>query len=151
MKNTFKFPQLYFRLALGAGFLIPVADRLGWLGPAGNNGVSWGNWANFVTYTNALMPFAGRPVADIMGLLATLGEIAIGILFLIGYQVKWAAIAGCLLTLTFAMCMALFLGFKAPFSYSVFADSAGCLLLNTVPVYYWSLDNYLAPKKSFIL
>ncbi len=146
MNDTSKFPQLYFRLALGAGFLIPVADRLGWLGPAGQHGVSWGNWDNFVTYTNTLLPFLNRSWADGMGLLATLAEVCIGILFLIGYKVRWAAIAGCLLTLTFALCMAFFLGFKAPFSFSVFADSAGCLLLSTVPVYYWGLDNYLNKK-----
>ncbi len=146
--NDTKFPQLYFRLALGAGFIIPVADRLGWLGPAGQHGVSWGNWDNFVTYTNTLLPFISRSWADRMGLLATLAEVGIGILFLIGYKVRWAAIAGCLLTLTFALCMALFLGFKAPFSFSVFADSAGCLLLSTVPVYYWGLDNYLKKSKS---
>jgi putative oxidoreductase len=55
MKKTLNFAQLYLRLALGIGFLIPVADRLGWLGPAGQHNISWGNWGNFVKYTNALL------------------------------------------------------------------------------------------------
>jgi putative oxidoreductase len=140
MKKLFKLSQLYLRLALGIGFLLPVADRLGWLGLAGQHGVSWGNWANFVSYTNTLMPFLERPVANVMAWLATIAEIVIGILLLLGYKTRWAAYGGFALTLIFALCMAVFLGIKAPFTYSVFTDSAASLLLATVPVYYWSLD-----------
>jgi hypothetical protein len=42
--------------------------------------------------------------------------------------------------------MALFLGIKAPFSFSVFSDSAASLLLASIPVYYWSIDNYAAKR-----
>ena len=38
MKNRFDIPQLFLRLALGIGFLLPVMDRFGWLGAAGENG-----------------------------------------------------------------------------------------------------------------
>lgn len=139
--NNFRFPQLYLRLALGIGFLIPVADRVGWLGPAGQGGVSWGNWDNFATYTNVLLPFLSHSAASFMGLLATIAEIAIGVCLVIGYKTRIAAYGCFLLTLIFALCMAVFIGIKAPFSYSVFSDSAGSLLLAFVPVYYWSFDN----------
>jgi putative oxidoreductase len=141
MKNSFRFPQLYLRLALGVGFLIPVADRFGWLGAPGKPGVSWGNWQNFAGYTNVLLPFLSPAVANVMALVATICEILIGIFLIFGYKTRIAAYGGFVLTLIFALCMAAFLGIKAPFNYSVFSDSAGSLLLAFVPVYYWSIDN----------
>ena len=145
MKNTFRFPQLYFRLAMALNFIIPVMDRIGWLGPAGNY-VSWGNWGSFVTYTNTLLPFLSKPLAGVMGLAATTAEATIAILFIIGYKIRLAAYGSFILTLIFALCMAVFLDIKAPINYSVFVDSAGSLLLATMPVYNWSLDAYFARR-----
>jgi len=141
MTNKNRIPQLYLRLALGLGFLIPVADRIGWLGSAGQKGISWGNFENFAAYTNTLLPFLSRQMASVMALLATIAEILIGTCLIIGFKTRTAAYCGFLLTLIFALCMAVFTGIKAPFNYSVFSDSAGSLLLAFVPVYYWSLDN----------
>ncbi|WP_374950093.1 TQO small subunit DoxD [Mucilaginibacter sp.] len=146
MKTTLKFAQLFLRLSLGIGFLFPAADRFGWLGPAGQFNVDWGNWQNFVTYTHVLLPFLNPSATSVMGGLATLAEVIFGIQFLIGYQTRLAALGSFLLTLIFALCMAIFMGIKAPFNYSVFTDSAAALLLATVPVYYFSLDNYLNKK-----
>lgn len=141
MTNAIRVPQLYLRLAVGLGFLIPVADRMGWLGPAGQKGISWGNWENFVAYTNMLLPFLNHQGAGVMGLLATIAEILIGASLIVGYKTKSAAYGGFLLTLIFALCMAVFINIKAPFNYSVFSVSAGCLSLAFIPVYYWSFDN----------
>ena len=142
--NTLKSPpQLFLRLALGIGFILPVMDRLGWLGPAGTHNISWGNWDNFVAYTNTLLPFLNKPVAGLMGLLATIAESLLAILLITGFKTRLAAQGSFLLTLIFALCMAVFSGVKAPFNYSVFADSAGSLLLATVPVYRWSIDYLL--------
>jgi uncharacterized membrane protein YphA (DoxX/SURF4 family) len=80
-------------------------------------------------------------MASVMGLLATIAEILIGSCLIIGYKTRAAAYGGFLLTLIFALCMTVFIGVKAPFTYSVFTDSAGSLLLAFVPVYYWSFDN----------
>ena len=146
MKSEFKIPQLFLRLALGIGFILPVMDRLGWLGTAGAHNVSWGNWDNFVAYTNTLLPFLDKSVAGLMGLLATIAESSLAILLITGYKTRLAAQGSFLLTLIFALCMAVFSGFKAPFNYSVFADSAGSLLLATVPVYRWSIDYLLSQK-----
>jgi putative oxidoreductase len=141
MKNTFHFAQLYLRFALAIGFLLPVADRLGLSGPPGQSGVAWGSWDNFVVYTNTLMPFVNHWIAGMMGFLATVAEASIAVMFIVGFKIRIAALASFALTLTFALCMTLFLGFKAPFTYSVWADSAGSLLLASIPIYRWSIDN----------
>ncbi|WP_159470026.1 hypothetical protein [Dyadobacter sp. 3J3] len=68
--NTLKIksdiPQLFLRLAPGIGFLLPVMDRFGWLGEAGFSGNAWGNWENFVGYTNTLMPFFDKSIAHVL-------------------------------------------------------------------------------------
>ncbi|WP_342331460.1 DoxX family protein [Pedobacter sp. FW305-3-2-15-E-R2A2] len=148
MKNYNQLPQLYLRIAVGIGFIIPVLDRLGWLGPAGSKNIGWGNWDNFVAYTNTLLPFLGRPAANVMGGVATLAEILFGIMLIIGLKTRVAALGSFLLTLSFALCMAVFLGFKAPLNYSVFAVSAACLLLSTIPGYKWSLDEYFSKGRA---
>ena len=80
-------------------------------------------------------------MASVMGLLATSAEILIGACLIIGYQTRAAAYGGFSLTLIFVLCMAVFIGIRAPFNYAVFSDSAGNLLLACIPVYYWSFDN----------
>ncbi len=143
MNSTAKTPQLFLRLALGIGFILPVLDRLGALGAAGEHGNAWGNWDNFVTYTNTLLPFLGKPAAGVMALLATIAETLFGVLLIIGYKTKLTALGSFALTLIFALSMAIFVGPRIPFNYSVFADSAAALLLSTIPVYHWSVDRYL--------
>lgn len=143
MKNSFKIPQLLLRLALGIGFLVTVSDRLGILGPMGpgNKNIEWGNWNNFITYTGTLMPFLDWPVVEIMGGIATFAEAIIGILLITGFKTRVAAIASCGLTLIFALSMTLFLGIKAPINFAVFPVCTASLLLATIPVYNWSIDN----------
>jgi len=141
MKNSFKIPQLFLRIALGMGFLVPVSDRLGFLGPIGTKNIEWGNWDNFIDYTATLMPFLDKPAVNAMGGIATLAETVIGVLLIIGLKTKLAAISSCLLTLTFALTMTVFLGIKAPINFAVFTTCTACLLLSTIQVYYWSIDN----------
>ncbi|WP_316848405.1 DoxX family protein [Pedobacter psychrodurus] len=141
MKNTPQFAQLFLRLALGIGFILPVMDRFGWLGAPGSPTVGWGNWAIFLDYTNSLMPFLAKPAANVMAIIATAGELIFALLLLIGYKIKLAAIGSFLLTLTFALSMFVFANYRAPFNYSVFVVSASSLLLATLPDYRWSIDN----------
>lgn len=143
MKNSFKVPQLLLRIALGIGFLVTVSDRLGILGPMGpqSKNIEWGNWNNFITYTGTLMPFLDWPLTELMGAIATLAEAVIGILLIIGFKTRIAAIASCGLTLIFALSMALSLGIKAPINFAVFPVCTASLLLATIPVYNWSLDH----------
>jgi putative oxidoreductase len=148
MKNRFDIPQLFLRLALGIGFLLPVMDRFGWLGAAGVNGNAWGNWENFVSYTHTLMPYMSAGATNVMASMATAAETIFGIALIIGYQTRLAALGSFLLTLSFALSMFFFADMRAPFSYSVFADSAASLLLACVPVYRWSVDHGLSEGKN---
>ncbi|ATB33331.1 DoxX family protein [Melittangium boletus] len=143
MKNTLPvahFAQLYLRLALGIGFLLPVMDRLGLLGSPGEPNVGWGNWSHFVDYTHSLMPYVNRPLAEVLGAIATGAEVVFGVLLIAGYKTRLAALGSSVLTLLFAVSMLFFAGYRAPFNYSVFVDSAAGLLLSALPVYRWSLD-----------
>jgi putative oxidoreductase len=147
MKNYITYAQLYLRLAIGIGFIYPVLDRIGWLGAAGQHNVSWGNWDSFLSYTHVLLPFLRKSLSDIMGLLATIAEASFGILLLIGFRTRLVAKGSFAITLIFALCMAAFLGFKTPFNYSVFAVSAGALVLSVLPGYRWSVDSLLENMK----
>ncbi len=140
VKTNFDIPQLFLRLVLGIGFLLPVMDRFGWLGAAAEHGNAWGNWKNFVDYTQLLMPYLSHSLAEIMGALATLGEVVFGIALIIGFKTRLAALGSFLLTLIFGLSMAVFLGPRIPFNYSVYADSAAALLLACLPAYRWSVS-----------
>jgi len=146
MKNIQSYAQLFLRLSLGTGFLLPAADRFGWLGPSGQSNVDWGNWDKFITYTHILMPYLDLAATNVMGVIATMAEILFGLLLLVGYCTRYAAIGSFALTLSFALCMAIFMGFKAPFNYSVYTDSAASLVLATFGMYRWSLDHFLNKK-----
>lgn len=129
MKKVFPTAQILLRFALGAGFILPVLDRIGFLGAPGRANVSWGNWTNFVAYANSLMPYFSPKTASFFGLVATIGEALFGILLIIGYKIKLAAYGSFVLTLVFAVSMLFFTGYRSPFDYSVFSVSFACLLL----------------------
>ena len=142
MMNSSKTPQLLLRIALGIGFLTPVSDRLGFLGPFGGRNIEWGNWDNFINYTGTLMPFLDKPAVNIMGGIATVAESVIGILLIIGFKTRLTAISSCVLTLIFATTMSLFIGIKAPINFATFPVCAASLLLATIPAYEWSIDHF---------
>ncbi|MNR14359.1 hypothetical protein D3C85_1308320 [compost metagenome] len=86
------------------------------------------------------MPFLSRPFANIMAIIATAGELVFGVLLIIGYKIRLAAIGSFLLTLMFALSMLIFANYRAPFNYSVFVVSASSLLLATTPDYKWAIE-----------
>jgi uncharacterized membrane protein YphA (DoxX/SURF4 family) len=147
MKNISGIAQLILRLALGIGFLIPVIDRIGLMGPYGSDGVTWGDWKHFVDYTHTLVPFAGGLITNVMALLATIGEGVFGVCLIIGFRIKEAALGAGILTLVFGLCMAFFLNIRAPFDYPVFVFTGGALLLSSIDDYKWSIDNYVPDSK----
>lgn len=129
IKSTFATARILLRFALGAGFLLPVLDRIGLLGAPGSANVSWGNWDNFVVYANTLMPYLPPSMASFFAAVATVGEVVFGLLLIIGYQIRLAALGSFVLTLIFALSMLLFTGYRSPFDYSVFTASFASLLL----------------------
>lgn len=132
MNKFFSTAQLLLRFALGIGFILPVLDRAGLIGKPGTSNISWGNWTNFVEYTHSMMPYVSTSMASFFGMVASIGEIICGILLLIGYKIKFAAFGGFLLTLSFALSMFFFFGYRSPFDYSVFSASFACLLLAAI-------------------
>ena len=143
MKNLKGIAQLLLRLALGFGFILPVLDRMGYFGNPGDSNVAWGDWSNFIAYTNQLMPYIDLSTAFYFGLTATVLELLFGISLISGYKVKYIALGSFVLTLIFALSMMFFIHFRAPFNFSVFVVSFSSLLLSTLPNYPWSIDDYL--------
>ncbi|NML22570.1 DoxX family protein [Pseudoflavitalea sp. G-6-1-2] len=145
MTNASGIPQLFLRIALGVGFLFPVMDRLGLFGEPGAPNVAWGDWDHFTIYTNSILPFLSRPLASIMGGIATAAEAVFGICLILGFKTKSMAMGSALLTLTFGICMMIFLGIYAPFQYPVFVFTGAALVLSKVSYYKWSVDAALLP------
>ena len=126
-----KIARLYLRLALGTGFTLLGLDRLGAWGPNGKPWVSWGDWHHFSAYAHEVMRFLPGQIAEVFAIIATIAEITIGILLLIGWQTRWAALGSAILTGCFAIAMAISYGITSPINYSVFTVSAASLLLST--------------------
>ncbi|PSL44727.1 putative membrane protein YphA (DoxX/SURF4 family) [Chitinophaga niastensis] len=147
MKNKQGLPQLFLRLALGAGFLGAGLDRFGVWGPAGAPGISWGDWQHFMEYAYKLMSFLPYGVAEFFAAIASGAEVSFGLLLIAGLWTRWAAMGSGLLTFIFAMAMARAFGIQSPLNYSVFTASAGSFLLSSLPAYRWSLDNMLKKRK----
>ena len=121
--------QWFLRIALAAGFLSAVADRFGLWGPAGAANVAWGAWQPFVDYVAKLNWFAPPASVPILAWTSTVAEVLLAIGLLIGWQLRWFALAAGLLLLSFAITMTLALGVKAPLDFSVFAAAGGAFLL----------------------
>jgi len=124
--------QWFLRVALAAGFLSAVADRFGLWGPAGAANVAWGAWQPFVDYVAKLNWFAPPASTPILAWAATVAEVVLGIGLLIGWQLRWFALAAGLLLLSFGITMTLALGVKAPLDFSVFAAAGGAFLLAAI-------------------
>jgi putative oxidoreductase len=146
MNKMISFAQIYLRMALGIGFILPVLDRLGYLGAPGSANVGWGNWANFVAYTHSLLPYLSLQLANLSGLIASILEVLFGLLLMVGYKTRLAAFGSAALTVIFALSMLFFAGYRAPFNYSVFVVSAASLVLACVNEYKWSIDAALKHK-----
>lgn len=143
METKLPIASVLLRFGLGVTFLSAVADRFGiW-----NEEVSsWGNWNAFLEYTAAVNSFAPEGIIPFLAVSATVLEIAFGILLIIGYKTRWAALGAALLTFVFALTMAYSFGIKSPLDYSVFVDCMAAFLLACIPNYKWSLDAFLSKQ-----
>lgn len=137
------YSQLFVRLAVATAFLSAVADRLGLWGAPGTANASWGNWANFVAYSNQLNFFAPASMGNVLAIGATVLEVVLGMLLLIGYRTRLVALLSGVLLTIFALTMMLSFGIKVTFNYSVWVGASACFLLGTNRIFLFSLDHYL--------
>ena len=145
--NLSAFAQLFTRIALGLGFLLPVLDRLGFMGAPGSGKAAWGDWSHFVAYAHQLMPFTNLNTANIAGLVATIAEVVLGVCLIVGFKTKWMGLGAAIITITFAVFMITSLGIGAPFKYPVFVFTGAGLLLYTHHSFRWSIDAMLIKKQ----
>lgn len=123
----------FLRIALAAGFLSAVADRFGLWGAPGADGIAWGHWYYFSLYSAALTWYLPEFLHEPAAWAATVLEVLFGIGLLIGWKLRYFALASGVLLLIFALSMTLAFGIKAPLDYSVFTASAGAFVLATLP------------------
>lgn len=134
------FSSVVLRLALGFSFLSAVADRFGLWGAYGEPNVAWGTFDRFVAYTGQLSWFAPKAAVPTLAVLATFAETLLGILLVLGWQTRIAALASGVLLLLFAVGMTGSVGIKAPLDYSVFSAMGGAFLLASCAEYPFSID-----------
>jgi uncharacterized membrane protein YphA (DoxX/SURF4 family) len=140
----------FLRLALGAGFLSAVADRLGFWGPAGTFLVSWGNFHNFLLYTAKLNPWCPGACLPLLGVVVTIAEAGLGIILILGFSTRVAGMLTGMITLAFAASITFVLGVHAPLNYSVFVFSAASFLLASQAPDKLSIDKFrelMSPHK----
>lgn len=130
MAKKIDYFSLFARVVLALGFLSAVADRFGlWTPLLGPENVVWGNMASFTAYTGVLLLWVPNALLPVFAWAATVAEIALGVLLLIGFRLRLTALLSGILLLTFAFSMLFFVSVKAPFDYSVFAAAACAFLL----------------------
>jgi uncharacterized membrane protein YphA (DoxX/SURF4 family) len=132
---------LILRVFLGITLLSAVSDRFGLWGAPGTPGVAWGNWDNFIIYTNKLNSFASESIAGILGAIATFFEIVFGLFLIVGFKTRIVALATSGLLLLFAATMTVAFSIKAPLDYSVLTSLGAALLLSTIERTSYSVDN----------
>jgi uncharacterized membrane protein YphA (DoxX/SURF4 family) len=132
---------VFLRFALGFSFLSAVADRFGLWGAFGQPNVAWGNFARFVAYTGQLNWFLPRATYPTLAIAATCAETLLGILLVLGWQTRIAALLSGVLLLVFAVTMTAALGIKAPLSFGVFSAMGGAFLLASCADYPFSIDH----------
>ena len=101
-------------------------------GSPGTPHVAWGEWNAFVNYVGTLNWFAPAPLIPALAWTATLAETLLAFGLLVGWRLRWFALAGGLLLLSFGVTMTIALGVKAPLDSSVFAAAGGAFLLAAV-------------------
>jgi putative oxidoreductase len=141
-----KLSSIYLRLAIGASYAWEVADRLGLFGPNGQPHVGWGDWKHFTAYAKQVMSFLPEGIVNPLATVATIGEGGFGLLLILGLFTRMAAIGSGILSLCFAIAMAISFGIESPLGYSVFTLSAASFLLASLTQYSWSLDKWFAAR-----
>lgn len=130
MAKKIDYFSLFARFAIAIGFLSAVADRFGlWTPLLGSGNIVWGNMESFTAYTGVLLPCVPKSLLPLFAWTATIAEIVLGVLLLIGFHKRLVALLSGILLLIFAFSMLFSLSLKAPLDYSVFAAAACAFLL----------------------
>ena len=96
----------YFaRAALAVAFLSAVADRFGLWGPPGTEGIAWGDIESYEAYVALLNWFLPSGLIPVAGWTATIAEVVIAVGLIVGWQLRWFALAAGVLLTTFAVTM----------------------------------------------
>ncbi|MFC4218782.1 DoxX family protein [Flagellimonas marina] len=137
--------KLFLRLALSLGFLSAVADRFGmW-----DEEISvWGNWENFLGYTELINPWVPDSIIPAIGTLATAAEVIFAIFLIIGFKTELFAKLSGFLLLLFAFSMTFSTGIKGAFDYSVFSAAAAAFALSLMKEKYLELDTLIFKPKN---
>lgn len=105
-----QYATVYVRLALGSAYLSSVASRFGVFGQSRG----WGNFQNFLSYTAKVNPFLPHSMIPALGWFVTIAETALGVLLIIGFQIRMAAVVSGVLLILFAIGMSLGVGVISP-------------------------------------
>lgn len=142
MKNiTILEAGLILRIILAITMLSAIADRFGVWGAPGSHQVAWGNWENFIIYTQTLNSFANKATAEILAGIATFFEVLLSLLLLFGFKTRLAALGTTILMFFFAFAMTVSVSIKAPLDYSVWTSCATALLLANIGKTAYAVDN----------
>lgn len=133
--------SLASRLALGISFVLSVCDRLGLYGKPGDRGVSWGTFERFLAYTAEVNSFAPSWMVPYLGTAASAVELLLGVTLILGFALRLAAFGTAGMLLVYGSAMAISLGIKAPFDYSVFGAMCCALFLGLAGSKRWSIDS----------
>jgi putative oxidoreductase len=126
------------RLLIGIAFVENVIDRLGFIGPPGAPGVSWGDFRHFIDYTAQVNAFAPAAIIPALAVLATIAEGTFGVTMLLGVRVRLASVGSALLLFTFATAMVL--SGLSEMQYGVYLMSFAAWTLATVDASALSVD-----------
>ncbi len=126
------------RLLIGIAFVENVIDRLGFIGPPGAPGVSWGDFRHFIEYTAQVNAFAPAAIIPALAVLATIAEGTFGVTMLLGVRVRRASVGSALLLFTFATAMVL--SGLSEMQYGVYLMSIAAWALATVDASALSVD-----------
>jgi len=132
------------RLLIGLAFFENVIDRLGFLGPPGAPGVSWGDFPHFIAYTAQVNAFAPAAIIPALAVVATMAEGTFGVTMLAGLRVRFASVGSALLLFTFATAMVL--SGLSEMQYGVYLMSIAAWALATTDASALSVDALFVPR-----
>ncbi len=132
--------KLFLRFAISAGFISAIADRFGLWSPE----ISvWGNWANFLDYTQVINPWLPDSAIPALGFIATAAELIFALCLLVGFKTEFVAKLSGILLLLFALSMTFSTGIKGALDFSVYAASAAAFALSLMKEKHYEIDTLI--------